>query len=289
VVQESFLTGFVMSETLEKAPEQAAIDRCENQACRFVGGALPKPLLELAVKSSRIKKLSETRGQPSTETPGQAWQSSPEWRAPPKRTKPKPKLRRAEKVEENLRALFRAAAKVVGDVGYTAASIASITQAAGLAQGTFYRYFDSRQDLFDQLLPHVGEDLVEFLSKRVTGAEDIYEVESKALRASFDYLLDNPGFYRILNEAEFAAPKAYESHFRNLVKRFQASLERSRRNGQLRGYRPEELETLAYMLMAIRGYIHYRYGKASTGENVPIPEAVIKTFLKFLRGGLNGA
>jgi AcrR family transcriptional regulator len=244
--------------------------------------------LEAAVKSSRVKKLSEPAARAATQTPGQIWQSGPKWRAPPKKAKPKPKLRRAEKVEENLRALFRAAAKVVGEVGYTAASIASITQAAGLAQGTFYRYFDSRQDLFDQLLPHVGQDLVEFLGKRVTGAEDIYEVESRALRASFDYLLDNPGFYRILNEAEFAAPKAYELHFQNLVKRFQASLERSRRNGQLRGYKPEELETLAYMLMAIRGYIHYRYGKAPTGESVPIPEAVIKTFLKFLQGGLNG-
>jgi AcrR family transcriptional regulator len=244
--------------------------------------------LEAAVKSSRVKKISETAGQAAAETLGQVWQSSPVRRPLPKKAKPKPKLRRAEKVEENLRALFRAAATVVGEVGYTAASVASITQAAGLAQGTFYRYFDSRQDLFDQLLPHVGQDLVEFLGKRVTGAEDIYEVESRALRASFDYLLDNPGFYRILNEAEFAAPKAYELHFQNLVKRFQASLERSRRNGQLRGYKPEELETLAYMLMAIRGYIHYRYGKAPTGENAPIPEAVIKTFLKFLQGGLNG-
>jgi AcrR family transcriptional regulator len=249
----------------------------------------PNLLPEWEVKSSKSKRPSATSRATVVEKPSRAWLSDPGSRVLENRRKPRPKLRRAEKAEVNLRALFRAAATVVGEVGYTAASIASITQAAGLAQGTFYRYFESRQDLFDQLLPHVGEDLIEFLGKRVTGAEDIYEVESRALRASFDYLLDNPGFYRILNEAEFAAPKAYESHFRNLVKRFRASLERSQRSGQLRGYKPAELETLAYMLMAIRGYMHYRYGKTSTGESAPIPEAVINTFLKFLRGGLNGA
>ena len=52
---------------------------------------------------------------------------------------------------------------VVGEQGYAGASIALITQRAGLAQGTFYLYFDSREDLFDQLLPEVGQELLDFL------------------------------------------------------------------------------------------------------------------------------
>lgn len=199
----------------------------------------------------------------------------------------KPKLRRAEKVEGNRRSLFRAAAQVVGSVGYTEASIAAITQAAGLAQGTFYRYFESRQDLFNRLLPYVGQNLVNFLAERVAGSKDIFEVEEKAISGSFDFLAENPGFYRILNEAEFAAPQAYEEHFQNLVTRFLASLERSRRGKQLKGYKPEELETLVYMLMAMRSYIHLRYGKGEGGIGKRLPDTVRTTYMKFLRGGLS--
>jgi AcrR family transcriptional regulator len=59
------------------------------------------------------------------------------------------------------RALLQAAAEVVGEVGYADASISSITQRCGIAQGTFYNYFKSRQDLFDQLLPDVGSGMRE--------------------------------------------------------------------------------------------------------------------------------
>ncbi|MGE3594128.1 MAG: TetR/AcrR family transcriptional regulator [Dehalococcoidia bacterium] len=51
---------------------------------------------------------------------------------------------------------MQAAADVVGEEGYTAASIAKITARAGVAHGTFYSYFDDRQQLFDVLLPFVG-------------------------------------------------------------------------------------------------------------------------------------
>ncbi|MFH5926334.1 helix-turn-helix domain-containing protein [Roseomonas xinghualingensis] len=54
------------------------------------------------------------------------------------------------------RALFDAAARVAGEFGYAEASIARSTEAAGVAQGTFYNYFASRQDFLDQLLPARG-------------------------------------------------------------------------------------------------------------------------------------
>ena len=63
------------------------------------------------------------------------------------------KLTRVEKSEETRKALFDAAAKIVGKHGYEGASIARITSRAKVAQGTFYNYFTTRQDLLDQLLP----------------------------------------------------------------------------------------------------------------------------------------
>src|SRR4051812_26598723 len=82
------------------------------------------------------------------------------------------KMPRAEKAIENRNALLRAAAKVVGEGGYQQASIARITREAGLAHGTFYLYFDNRQDMLDAVLPFVGEELSLFIRQRVSGARD---------------------------------------------------------------------------------------------------------------------
>jgi len=46
-------------------------------------------------------------------------------------------------------AIFAAAASVIGEHGYVGATIKRITEQAGIAQGTFYLYFDSRQALFE--------------------------------------------------------------------------------------------------------------------------------------------
>ena len=52
------------------------------------------------------------------------------------------RMSREEKARETYRLLLEAAAQVVGTDGYADASISKITQLAGVAQGTFYNYFD---------------------------------------------------------------------------------------------------------------------------------------------------
>ncbi|MCB1756110.1 MAG: TetR/AcrR family transcriptional regulator [Gammaproteobacteria bacterium] len=191
---------------------------------------------------------------------------------------------RAEKTAETRQALMRAAAEVVGEVGYYDASIARITQRAGVAQGTFYLYFENQQELFDQLLPTIGGHLLEDLAERVHGARNILEVEEAGFRGFFEFLRQNPSFFRILNEAEVAAPVAHEKHFGILRERYLHALERSWKAGELPDYDQQELEVLAYILMAARSYLYLRYSKDESGPK-PIPEWVVQTFMKFVRGG----
>ncbi|MCW5950874.1 MAG: TetR/AcrR family transcriptional regulator [Propionibacteriaceae bacterium] len=48
---------------------------------------------------------------------------------------------------------------LVQQVGYDAMSVESVTTAAGVAKGTFYHYFDSKEDLQFQLLERLGAEL----------------------------------------------------------------------------------------------------------------------------------
>ena len=48
--------------------------------------------------------------------------------------------------------MLEAAEQSSPTLGYHDASIVKITEAAGVAQGTFYLYFDSKQAVFDELV-----------------------------------------------------------------------------------------------------------------------------------------
>ena len=81
------------------------------------------------------------------------------------------KLNRVERNAWTKRKIFDAAAKVVGKHGYAGASVARITEEAGVAQGTFYNHFENRQELLDQLLPKIGTDMVYFIRERTGTAQ----------------------------------------------------------------------------------------------------------------------
>lgn len=182
-------------------------------------------------------------------------------------------------------AIFAAAAVVVGREGYANATISKITQLAGMAQGTFYLYFQSRQALFDELLPHVGAVMVEFIRGKVHGATDFYAMEERAFRAFFEYLQTNPWFYTVLNQAESAAPKAHRKHFALLTERYLRSLRRSVERGEIRRFRDRELEVIAYTLMAARSYLYLRYVKTVPSAR-QLPSWVVESYMKIVRGAV---
>lgn len=205
-----------------------------------------------------------------------------------KKTESAPKVRRkptrAERGDQTRQALFAAAAAVVGEVGYRDASVARITERAGIAQGTFYNYFPSRQDLFDELLPRMGKTMLAFIRGRIDDDSGGAARERQRIDAYFDFLTEAPGFYRILYEAETLAPEAHRKHIDVVASGYARALKRSWERGEIPDFREDELEALAYMLLAIRGYLSLRYGRGSAGTGVP--RGVLDTYEKLMRRGL---
>ena len=193
---------------------------------------------------------------------------------------------RAERSESTLRALFDAAAQVVGEVGYADASIARITARANVAQGTFYNYFGSRQDLFDQLLPRLGAGMLDYIGARIDPEARGAEREVERIRAYFRYLDEHPEFYRILYEAETLAPVAHARHMEIIADGFVRALRRSRERGEMPdAFDDRDLEPVAYILLAARGYLSMRYG-AGRGGGGRVPDWVVDAYAKLVRHGL---
>ncbi len=204
-------------------------------------------------------------------------------RAPEKRRK----LTRAEKSQKIRDDLFDAAAKVVGEVGYSNAMVAMITARAHVAQGTFYNYFDSRQDLFDQLLPAMGRLLLDFIKAATRDSANEIDREEKSFRAFFDFLKEHPEFYRILYEAETFAPSAFQQHRETVAVNFARVLKRARDRGELRAHDDRQLEAVAYILMGARHYLSMRYARRN-GNRIDLPDWVVKTYMDLVRTGLYG-
>src|SRR5690606_35534350 len=85
-------------------------------------------------------------------------------------------------------ALFTAASEVVGEHGYEDASISMITQRAGVAQGTFYNHFESRQDILDQLLPRLGREMLDYVGECSRPGKTILEREELGFRGFYTFL-----------------------------------------------------------------------------------------------------
>ena len=194
------------------------------------------------------------------------------------------KLNRVERNAWTKRKIFDAATKMVGKYGYAEASVARITEEAGVAQGTFYNHFESRQELLDQLLPKIGIDMVHFIRER-TGTAHAARQEIERFSAFFEFIREVPEFLRILNEAEYFAPIGYQKHLDNIATAYVRILRRARLAGAIVDFSDEEFEAIVHMFMGARGYLSRRYSYAG-GKVTAVPDHVISAYQKLVTRGL---
>lgn len=194
------------------------------------------------------------------------------------------KLNRVERNAWTKQRIFEAATRIVGKYGYAEASVARITERAGVAQGTFYNHFENRQELLDQLLPKIGIDMIHFIRAR-TGTAHAARQEIERFGAFFDFIREVPEFLRILNEAEYFAPIGYQKHLDNIATAYVRILKRARLAGAIEDFSDEEFEAIVHMFMGARGYLSRRYSYAG-GAVTAAPDHVISAYRKLVTRGL---
>lgn len=97
--------------------------------------------------------------------------------------------------EERRAELLEIAGRMFYEIGYEETSVQAITDAVGLAKGTFYHYFNSKEDLLGQLADSQAEDLFAALHKRI---EAVHEGALEELRTMIAHLVAFKGENRQL-------------------------------------------------------------------------------------------
>jgi AcrR family transcriptional regulator len=190
---------------------------------------------------------------------------------------------RTARGERTLRKILDAARGEFGERGFSDSSIVGITQRAGVALGTFYTYFDSKEALFQALVRDMSAQVRDHVAPAVKESPDALEAERRALQSFLAFAMEHRDVYRIIDEAEFVDPRAYREHYETTASRIAARLVAGRDRGEISAdYSDDELEVLAWALMGANVFLGLRFAVWSSVD----PMRVAETTAKLLRRGL---
>jgi AcrR family transcriptional regulator len=112
--------------------------------------------------------------------------------------------------------LLEAAEQVFAEHGYHEASVVKLTEAAGVGQGTFYLYFSSKQEVFDELVRDLNRRVRHAMKEASSQGTTRLEAELLGFRAYFRFTAEHPALYRIIRQAEFVSPDMLRYHYERL-------------------------------------------------------------------------
>lgn len=187
------------------------------------------------------------------------------------------KIPRTDRGRKTLRLLLDAAAAEFGEKGFHESSVVGITRRAGVALGSFYTYFDSKDSLFRALVQHMSVQVRDNVAPALADASDGIDAEGRALAAFLTFAREHKEIYRIIDEAEFVAPEAWQKHYGSTVARIAERLKASETRGEL-GVRVDEAH--AWAIMGMNVFLGLRYGVL--GKDRPVAEvaAVVNAMLR---------
>src|SRR3954467_8226311 len=193
------------------------------------------------------------------------------------------KAPRTARGERTLRKILDAARGEFGERGFSESSIVAITQRAGVALGTFYTYFDSKEAVFQALVRDMSAQVRDHVAPAFAGATDAIDGERRALQSFLEFTREHRDVYRIIDEAEFVEPSAYREHYETTASRIAARLAARRDKRELsEDYSDDELEMLAWAIMGANVFLGLRFSVWSSAD----ARRVADVTSRFLRSGL---
>ncbi|HUE79024.1 MAG TPA: TetR/AcrR family transcriptional regulator [Sphingomicrobium sp.] len=196
---------------------------------------------------------------------------------------PSAKAPRTARGEKTLRKILTAALEEFGEYGFSDASIVGITRRAKVALGTFYTYFDSKEEVFQGLVRDMSAQVGEYVAPALSGAGDGLERERRALAAFLRFAAEHKQVYRIIDEAEFVDPEGFRTHYETIAERIAGRLAEAAANGELReDESPLAHEVIAWATMGANVFLGLRFAVWGSSD----PEEVAAITSRLLRHGL---
>lgn len=187
---------------------------------------------------------------------------------------------RTERGRRTLRAILDAAAEEFGEKGFHEGSISGITRRAGVALGSFYTYFDSKDAVFRALVRDMSEQVKEHVGPAIRAAKGQIEAERAGLLHFIQFARSHKEIYRIIDEAEFVDPESFRMHYATTAERIHARLQAAAERGEVRD---DISEIHAWAIMGMNVFLGLRY---SVWADDTQPEEIADTIASMLARGI---
>ena len=188
-----------------------------------------------------------------------------------------PKTARGRRTREKL---LSAAEAEFGERGFHAVGIGDITRRAGVALGTFYVYFESKEAIYRDLVSYLSHRVRSWVGERVAGVPDRLTAERMGLEAFLEFTRQHPGLYRIISEAEFVANDAFVDHYMGFARAYRENLEKAGQRGDIR---EGDYEVWSWAIMGMMMFLGLRF---ADWDNATPPAEVAEKVQDLIANGI---
>lgn len=187
----------------------------------------------------------------------------------------------AKSPEDRRRDIMDAAVSVFSQKTIPGATVSDITEAAGVAKGTFYLYFDSKEHLLAALKERFVEETVAATSKYVAriGQEDWWALAESVVEGIVEFSLANPASTLLFTQ-ELHTPETegiLAECERRLTEMFAAGIRAGAEAGAFSVTDPEITATFIHNAM------HGAIIEAIVREDEPDPDRLIRAGKELVR------
>ncbi len=179
--------------------------------------------------------------------------------------------------------LLAAAEELFGQRSYSRTTVADICARAGMATGSFYAYFGSKEEIFAAVVRAINADLRMAMKTALAKADGGQRTrERECFRVYFEMMSKRPWMDRIVRESEFVAPALFREYYEHLARGYARGVRVAQLAGEVDArYDPE---VIAYAYTGIGNFVGMRWADWTAGGQVP--EDVLDDVLELLARGL---
>jgi len=147
----------------------------------------------------------------------------------------------------------RAALAVFSRRGFHGTTVAEIAEEAGIAKGTIYLYYPSKEEILIGILRRYTDGMLDFVDGLIDSALSVPDILAAFVRKQTELMRDEPDLIGILSRRSLQALRDGDERMlefnRYLIDRIAKLLERGRRIGEVR---PFDVRIAACAMLALQ-------------------------------------
>ncbi|MBB6482537.1 TetR/AcrR family transcriptional regulator [Spirochaeta isovalerica] len=179
-----------------------------------------------------------------------------------------------ETAPENTRDILLAkAVELFGEEGFHQVNVYDITRQSRFAVGTFYRHFESKEQILEELVEMIGKKTRSVIAGSMENDLNPLEQTIRGFYAFIRMFEKHPAYYKIVREAEFVIDKTVEDYYNRFEK------------GYLKQQYPEKMDPVT-MANALSGIGHYFGIEDIFSHNIDNIESGLLRVGSFLQSGI---